>query len=339
MQSEDPKGLGYTPKKDSEYCQRCFRLLHYDDLTVSMRKGIDPDMVMHRIADMDCLVLWVVDLFDFEGSMIPGLQRKLMGKDIVMVAAKRDILPSTLSADKAARFIFSRLKEFGIHIKGLVQTGRLEKEGIDDVMEAVRMFSKGRPIAVMGRANAGKSTLLNHLMGKNILTSSRYPGTTLEFNTLEIQGYTFIDTPGIEIENSMLNAVHEEDLKQILPSSTISAQIYQISGDQSFAIGGLVRVDLLQCDHATAAVYISRNLPIHRGKAASADDLWKKHYGEMFRPVPLENKFVKHSFHKNMDKLDAVIDGLGWICISSQVSDVIVYAPENVNVTFRKGML
>ena len=59
----------------------------------------------------------------------------------------------------------------------------------------------------------------------------------------------------------------------------------------------------------------------------------------MFRPVPLENKFVKHSFHKNMDKLDAVIDGLGWICISSQVSDVIVYAPENVNVTFRKGML
>ena len=71
MQNNDPKGIGYTPKQNSEYCQRCFRLLHYDDLTVSMRKGIDPDMVMHRIADMDCLVLWVVDLFDFEGSMIP----------------------------------------------------------------------------------------------------------------------------------------------------------------------------------------------------------------------------------------------------------------------------
>ena len=56
---------GYTPKKESEYCQRCFRLMHYDDLTVSMRQGIDPDEVMKKIASMDALILWVVDLFDF----------------------------------------------------------------------------------------------------------------------------------------------------------------------------------------------------------------------------------------------------------------------------------
>ncbi len=42
---------------------------------------------------MDALVLWVVDLFDFEAGMIPGLGRKLEGKDIIIVCAKRDILP------------------------------------------------------------------------------------------------------------------------------------------------------------------------------------------------------------------------------------------------------
>jgi hypothetical protein len=57
FQSTDPNAPGYTPKEGSEYCQRCFRLMHYDDLTISMRQGIDPDEVMHRIAEMDCLDL------------------------------------------------------------------------------------------------------------------------------------------------------------------------------------------------------------------------------------------------------------------------------------------
>ena len=81
LQSDDPKLPGYTPKQGSEYCQRCFRLMHYDDLTVSMRQGIDPDEVMKKIAGMDALILWVVDLFDFEAGMIPGLNRQLIGKD------------------------------------------------------------------------------------------------------------------------------------------------------------------------------------------------------------------------------------------------------------------
>ena len=73
LQTEFPDQIGYSPKADAEYCKRCFRLIHYDDLTVSMRTGINPDTVMDRIAAMDCMVLWVVDLADFEGSMIPGV--------------------------------------------------------------------------------------------------------------------------------------------------------------------------------------------------------------------------------------------------------------------------
>ena len=55
LQYENKLLPGYTPKKESEYCQRCFRLIHYDDLTVSMRKGIDPDEVMKHISEMDAL--------------------------------------------------------------------------------------------------------------------------------------------------------------------------------------------------------------------------------------------------------------------------------------------
>ena len=80
LQSKDPNAPGYTPKENSDYCQRCFRLIHYDDLMISMRKGIDPDVVMDRISQSDALILWVVDLFDFEAGIIPGLNRHLIGK-------------------------------------------------------------------------------------------------------------------------------------------------------------------------------------------------------------------------------------------------------------------
>jgi len=339
IQHADPDQPGYSPKEGSDYCQRCFRLMHYDDLSISMRTGIDPDAVLAKIAGMDCLVLWVVDLFDFEAGMIPGLSRKLAGKDILMVAAKRDILPETLSHEKIARFVFGRLKEMGIKVQGLVLTGKLHSEGTEEVLEAVRMLVKGRPVVVMGRANAGKSTLLNSLMGHDTLTASRYPGTTLDFNPMKIGDFDFIDTPGIEIQNSLLMYVDEKDLKTILPSRTIKPQIFQISGNQSFTIGGLARLDLLGCDHAVCVWYLSDALPVHRSKAEGAEDLWQKHYGELFTPVPLSESFETTMVHKNLDRMDAVIDGLGWACISGQVSTIRCMAPKGVRVTYRKAML
>ena len=31
LQTTDSKMIGYSPKAEAEYCQRSFRLIHYDD--------------------------------------------------------------------------------------------------------------------------------------------------------------------------------------------------------------------------------------------------------------------------------------------------------------------
>ena len=92
LQNENKQAIGYTPKMEADYCQRCFRIRHYDDVVISMKQGIDSDEMLARIAKLDALIVWVVDLFDFEANMIKGLNRHLMGKDILMVATKRDLL-------------------------------------------------------------------------------------------------------------------------------------------------------------------------------------------------------------------------------------------------------
>jgi ribosome biogenesis GTPase A len=137
----------------------------------------------------------------------------------------------------------------------------------------------------------------------------------------------------------MLMDVKEEDLKTIIPARTIKPQIYQVRGNQSFAAGGLARLDVYGADHATVAWYLSDRLDLHRGKAEAADELWQKHYGELLKPVPLKNQFHTLSIHKHEEKTDVVFDGLGWACVSGNVKTITAKAPESVNITFRKAML
>ncbi len=69
-------------------------------------------------------------------------------------------------------------------------------------------------VAVVGRANAGKSTLINVLVGEKIAIVSPKPQTTREriLGVLTTEDYqiAFIDTPGIYKADNMLNSVMQK---------------------------------------------------------------------------------------------------------------------------------
>jgi GTP-binding protein Era len=81
-------------------------------------------------------------------------------------------------------------------------------------------------IALVGRPNVGKSTLLNNLMSKKVSITSRKPQTTrhrvLGIQTVENYQYVFVDTPGIHrtqqqtmnqmMNQTALNVLHDVDV-------------------------------------------------------------------------------------------------------------------------------
>lgn len=97
LQNDDKDAIGYVPTLDASYCERCFRIRHYGDVTISMAQKIESNQTLDKIAKVKGVIFWVVDLFAFESNMISRLNQKLDTDEIVLVLTKRDVLPKTLS--------------------------------------------------------------------------------------------------------------------------------------------------------------------------------------------------------------------------------------------------
>ncbi|WP_289108346.1 GTPase [uncultured Dubosiella sp.] len=347
LQNDDENAIGYVPTLDSSYCQRCYRIRHYGDVTINLQQGIESSETFEKIDRLEGVVFWVVDLFAFESSLISRLNQKLPGKKIVLVLTKRDVLPKTLTDRKIFDFVDERLAEEHIRVEAKIILGGLLKGGEEanasmaTLDEAIHRYAAHQNIIFMGVANSGKSTLINRLLASNDLTTSRNPGTTIDVVTIENGDHILYDTPGIEDPHSVLTHVEPKDLKTLIPTKPIRPLVTQIYENQSFAVGGLARMDVDTNGKATVVAYFSRSLSVHRGKVEKADALWQRHIGGMLSPTLDSSPDSMQVYQAPAfdGKLDVVIHGIGWFCVSGDIKEIYVRVHKGIFVTFRKAMI
>jgi GTP-binding protein Era len=76
-------------------------------------------------------------------------------------------------------------------------------------------------VAIVGRPNVGKSTLLNHILGLKLSITSRKAQTTrhrlLGIHTTDDTQFIFVDTPGFQLKHiNALNRAMNKTVKQVL---------------------------------------------------------------------------------------------------------------------------
>ncbi|MFN3397759.1 MAG: GTPase Era, partial [Sulfurimicrobium sp.] len=88
-------------------------------------------------------------------------------------------------------------------------------------------------IAIVGRPNVGKSTLLNHLIGQKVSITSRKAQTTRHRITgirtdADVQ-YIFVDTPGFQTQHqNALNRVMNRSVTQTLSNVDVVLFVIEV---------------------------------------------------------------------------------------------------------------
>ena len=356
IQTKYKDRLGYTPQSALEkgmetgelYCQRCFRLRHYNEITDVQLTDDDFLRLLHEVGDSNALVVNVVDIFDFNGSVIPGLPRFVTGNDVLLVGNKKDILPKSVKTSKVAQWLTERAHEEGLRPVDVVLTSAQNKQAIKELIEKIEQYRKGRDVYVVGVTNVGKSTLINAIIqeitgDKEIITTSRFPGTTLDKIEIPLaDGSHIYDTPGIIHRHQMAHYLSAKNLKYVSPKKEIKPKTYQLNPEQTLFLGGLGRFDFVSGDKQGFTAYFDNELKLHRTKLAGAGEFYEKHVGSLLAPPSKKEvadfpQLVKHEL-KIEAKTDVVFSGLGWIRVTGPAK-IVAWAPEGVAVVTRKAII
>lgn len=328
------------------YCQRCFRLRHYNEIQPVGLTDDDFLRLLNLLGETDALIVNVVDIFDFNGSLIPGLHRFVGDNPVLLVGNKADVLPKSLKRSKLRDWLHRQAEANGLRPVETVLMSAKNQHDIEDLLGTIEKYREGRDVYFVGVTNTGKSTLINGILKLttgvgDLITTSRFPGTTLDRIRLELDdGAGLIDTPGIIHRNQMAHYLNAKDLKLISPSKPINPKTFQLNPEQTIFLAGLARFDYLQGPRAGFTLYTDKGLLIHRTKLENADDLYDRQKGELLQPPRPGEEFpdlVRAEFTPKVDS-DVVFAGLGWIKVPAGCT-VAAYAPEGVDVVLRPAMI
>lgn len=354
IQTEDRDAIGYAPtsalEKEEVICQRCFRLKHYNEVQDVHLTDDDFLKILNEIGKSDALIVKIVDIFDFNGSWLPGLHRFVGNNKILLVGNKVDLLPKSVKPNKLINWMKQEAKELGLRPEEVFLVSAAKGQFINEVAQAIDEYREGKDVYVVGCTNVGKSTFINRILKEvtgegDVITTSHFPGTTLDIIEIPLSdGKALVDTPGIINHHQMAHYVDKRDLKIITPKKEIKPKVYQLNEEQTLFFGGLARFDYLSGGRRSFVCHFSNEINIHRTKLEKADELYRNHAGELLTPPRMDDmetfpELVKHEFTIREGKTDIVFSGLGWITINDPGAKVAAYVPKGVHALVRKSLI
>lgn len=356
LQTKDPHVAGYIPQaalakqtavsEQTLYCQRCFRLRHYHDITDVKVDSEEFRRLLDNLAQKRALIVNVVDLFDLEGSLIPGLHRYVGHNPVLVVGNKADVLPHSVHRPKVTAWLKRQLSQEGIHPQAALLVSARSRYHLDELLTLIERFRKGRDVYFVGTTNVGKSTLINAIIqmvagSENLITTSHFPGTTLDQIQIPLEyGQQIVDTPGIVKPIQVAKFLQPDELHYLSPQKEIHPKIYQLTPPQTLFLGGLARLDFLSGQPATISVYVQNDLIVHRSKTANADDFYQRQRGQLLVPPEYYEDLPEFRHHQIQTKTaqDLVISGLGWIKLPPQ-RQFRLSLPTGIDYSLRAAMI
>jgi len=362
LQFEDEKKEGYVPEEKfimerELLCQRCFKIKNYGKNSVNNFKSEDYSKEVLKSVKKSDIILPIFDIIDFEGSFSEEILDYLRDYRSIVLVNKTDLLPGFVHPAEIADWIKDRLAEEDIVPENIAFISAKNKYGINGVIRKIKsVFPEGKVKAVvLGVSNVGKSSVINLLLGKNKITTSKYSGTTLKSinNKIPDTNITITDTPGlIPKEKRLSDMISVETGLKLVPAGEISRKTFKLGDGQIFMFDAFCRFKVKENEiedetegkniyKPMFSAYSSKNVKFHVAKEERVEDLLQGDFFEILKGEEkkkyFENKFV--TFETTVEENeDLVISGLGWINVKRGPLTIELTVPEGVKVIVRPSI-
>lgn len=307
LQFDEPLKEGYSPKKESEYCQRCFKLIHYGASDVIEKKNIT--------ISKDSTVLYVLDITNISNETLKIINNY---KNIYVILTKKDLLPKSVRDYKLINYIKDRYK-----VKDIFIISSKKKYNIDSIYNKL-VKDKIKEAYVIGYTSSGKSSLINALLQarglKATITVSNTINTTIDIINIKFDDFMLHDTPGLINEKAIYNYIDKKKYKDLLPKKEIKPKIYALKKDFMLLIGNTIRIENNTDKDYTLVLYLSNLINIDKMRSERNNTL------KEMRKVNVKS-----------ENQDIVIEGLGFI--KTNEADIDIYVVNESVISLRDKLI
>eukprot|EP00956_Cyclotella_meneghiniana_P016241 scaffold25564_cov75-Cyclotella_meneghiniana.AAC.1 len=358
-------------------CKRCHGLQNFGTVEQKLRPGWTDEPTLSQeqfrklllpLKQKTAVILALVDLFDFSGSVLPELDEIAGDNPVILAANKADLLPSAMGQTRAENWVRRELEYMNVqsiaNIGGAVRLVSCKTGfGVGAMIEKAKSLATEMDcdIYVVGAANAGKSTLVNYLLDvsnpnksekfggkkragnankwKGSVTTSPLPGTTLKFIKIELgDGKVLYDTPGLLIPGSLTERLTPEELKIVVPKKQVEPITFRIASGKCVLVGGLAKVELVgDCKPFLFTFFVANEIKLHPTDSEKADEFTAKHaeIGEFeYHEIDIEGNGWKEA------AADITLRGLGWVSVTGAgIAKVRIGVPKGIGVSVRPPLM
>ena len=303
----------------SEYCERCFKIIHYGEYSV-LDKKIDTEGIINNInSDKNSSVAFLVDSLNINDKIKKYIKKFKNNKYILIT--KRDVLPKSLKEKK----IISYVKENIYDTENIMCVSSYKNYNIDAFLEKINKDNVKR-LYIVGFTNSGKSTFINHILTSNlknpVITTSAIPNTTASFITIKLnKNLTIVDTPGFIDDDAIYNFVEYNKTLKFYPKKEIRVKTFQVRPAYAILINDILRIENVGNKFNSFSFYMSDNLRYEKVKSKNE------------KLTILPNKIIEVT-----EPTDILINGLGFVRIT-KLGIIKIYALDNKLISYRKSMI
>ena len=197
--------------------------------------GIEPeskDVILSQMREQAQIAIDTADVILFLVDVKQGLQDADSKVADMLRRSQKPVVLVVNKVDSVDKFMADVYEFYNLGIGDPIPISAANRTGLGDMLETLCVHfpektseeeEDERPrVAIIGKPNVGKSSIINKLLGENRLIVSDIAGTTRDAVDTEIKyrgkEYVFIDTAGLRRKNKI-----KEELEHFMIVRTVSA--------------------------------------------------------------------------------------------------------------------